>query len=103
LNISQRKDFVGEKLVDVVLALTVVSFRFVASFYLYDIIDGLLFIDVGLLGSLEVDIWVEEVGAQHDFNVVHQIQNLVFLGVEELLGAGSELEILSFSLGFAVN
>jgi hypothetical protein len=103
LDISQREDFVGEKLVDVVLALTVVIFRFVTSFCLYDIVDGLLFIDVGLLGSLEIYFWVEEVGAKHDFNVVHQIQNLVFLVVEELLGAGSELEILSFSLGFAVN
>jgi len=54
LDISQREDFVGEKSIDVFLALTKVMFRFVASFCLYDIVDGLLFIDVGLLGSLEI-------------------------------------------------
>ena len=102
MDISQREDFVGEKSIDVILALTKVMFRFVTSFCLYDMVNGLLTISIGLLGSLEIDFWVEEVGAYHLFDVVHQIKNPVFLLVEVLLAAGSELEWLSCFLDFAI-
>ena len=65
-------------------------------------VNGLLIIGIGLFGSLEVDLVVEEVGTQHHFNIIHQVENPIFCFREEFLFAGSELKRLTLRLDFSI-